>query len=58
MLATSGNDGRVRLWHPATGRQLQPPIGTDDRLIMLEAAIFSPSGNRLVTVATTGGSTC
>ena len=44
MLATSGNDGMVRLWHPATGRQLQPPIGTDNRLIMLEAAIFSPTG--------------
>lgn len=50
MLATSGNDGRVRLWHPATGRQLQPPIGADNRLIMLEAAVFSPTGNRLVTV--------
>ena len=50
MLATSGNDGMVRLWHPATGRQLQPPIGTDNRLITLEAAIFSPTGNRLVTV--------
>ena len=50
MLATSGNDGLVRLWDPMTGRQLQAPIGAENRLIKLEAAIFSPTANRLVTV--------
>ncbi len=50
MLATSGNDGLVRLWDPVTGRQLRAPIGAENRLIKLEAAIFSPTANRLVTV--------
>ncbi|MBV9032151.1 MAG: TIR domain-containing protein [Pseudonocardiales bacterium] len=54
MLAASGNDGVVRLWDPTTGRQLRRLPGTDDRLVMLQTAIFSPSGHRLVTVSNDG----
>jgi len=53
MLVTSGSDGIVRLWDPATGRQLRRLVGTEDRLVMLEAAVFTPSG-RLVTVSNDG----
>ena len=54
MLASSGNDGIVRLWDPTTGRQLQRLVGTEDRLVMLEDAIFAPVGRRLVTVSNDG----
>lgn len=54
MLAVSGNDGVVRLWDPITGRQLRRLPDTDNRLVMLETAIFSPSGHRLVTVSNDG----
>lgn len=54
MLATSSNDGVVRLWDPTTGRQLRRLPGTDNRLVRLETAIFSPSGHRLVTVSNDG----
>lgn len=54
MLAASGSDGKIRLWDPTTGRQLRRLAGTDDRLVMLEAATFSPSGHRLVTVSNDG----
>jgi WD40 repeat protein len=53
-LATSGNDGVVRLWHPASGRLMDRLIGTDNRLVMLEAALFSPDGRYLVTVGNDG----
>ncbi|MBV9728682.1 MAG: TIR domain-containing protein [Pseudonocardiales bacterium] len=54
MLATTSNDGVVRLWDPRTGRQLRRLPDTDDRLAMLQAAIFSPSEHRLVTVSNDG----
>jgi WD40 repeat protein/uncharacterized protein YjbI with pentapeptide repeats/3',5'-cyclic AMP phosphodiesterase CpdA len=54
MLATTSSDGEVRLWDPTTGEQLLRLAGTDDRLVMLEAAIFSPHGHRLVTVSNDG----
>ena len=54
LLATSGSDGMVRIWDPVTGRQLQRLVGTEDRLVMLEAALFSPVGQRLVTVSNDG----
>jgi WD40 repeat protein/3',5'-cyclic AMP phosphodiesterase CpdA len=54
MLATSGSDGTVRIWDPVTGRQLQRLVGTEDRLVMLETALFSPVGHRLVTVSNDG----
>jgi WD40 repeat protein/3',5'-cyclic AMP phosphodiesterase CpdA len=54
MLATRSNDGVVRLWDPTTGRQLRRLPGTDNRLVMLQAAIFSTSGHRLVTVSNDG----
>ncbi|MGH3718365.1 MAG: TIR domain-containing protein [Pseudonocardiaceae bacterium] len=54
MLAASGSDGVVRLWDPTTGRQLRRLTGTDNRLVRLETAIFSPSGRRLVTVSNDG----
>ncbi len=53
MLAATSNDGVVRLWDPTTG-QLRRLLGTENRLAMLEAAIFSPSGHRLVTVSNDG----
>ena len=54
MLATSSNDGVVRLWDPTTGRQLRRLPDADNRLIMLQAAIFSTSGHRLITVSNDG----
>jgi WD40 repeat protein len=54
LLAASGSDGEIRLWDPVTGRQLRRLAGTDNRLVILEAAIFSPSGHRLVTVSNDG----
>ncbi|MGH3781103.1 MAG: TIR domain-containing protein [Pseudonocardiaceae bacterium] len=54
MLAASGSDGEIRLWDPTTGQQLRRVAGTDDRLVRLGAAIFSPSGHRLVTVSNDG----
>ncbi|HEY3896423.1 MAG TPA: TIR domain-containing protein [Pseudonocardiaceae bacterium] len=54
MLAVSGGDGEIRLWDPTTGRQLRRLTGTDNRLVMLETAVFSPAGQRLVTVSNDG----
>jgi WD40 repeat protein len=54
MLATSGNDGVVRLWNPVTGRQLRRLEGSEDRLITLQTAIFSPTAPRLATVSNDG----
>ncbi|HWE90957.1 MAG TPA: TIR domain-containing protein [Pseudonocardiaceae bacterium] len=54
MLAASGNDGTVRLWDPDRGRLLRRLAGTDDRLVMLETAVFSPTAARLVTVSNDG----
>jgi WD40 repeat protein/3',5'-cyclic AMP phosphodiesterase CpdA len=54
MLAVSGSDGEIQLWDPATGRQLRRLANTDTRLVTLECAIFSPTGDRLVTVSNDG----
>ena len=54
MLAVSGNDGIVRLWDPVAGKQLQRLAGSEDRLLTLEAAVFSPAGGRLATVSNDG----
>ncbi|MGH3700876.1 MAG: TIR domain-containing protein [Pseudonocardiaceae bacterium] len=53
-LATTSNDGVVRLWNPTTGQQLRRLPGADSQLIMLQDAIFSPSGHHLVTVSNDG----
>jgi WD40 repeat protein len=53
LLATSGNDGAVRLWNPANGSQLRL-IGSGDRLVNLETAVFSPVRRLLATVGDDG----
>jgi len=53
-LATSGNDGVVRLWNPQTGQLVDTRIGTEDRLVTLQAVAFDPSGRGLATVSNDG----
>jgi WD40 repeat protein/uncharacterized protein YjbI with pentapeptide repeats/3',5'-cyclic AMP phosphodiesterase CpdA len=53
-LATSGNDGVVRLWNPGTGQLQQTLLGTEDRLVTLQAAAFDPGGRLLATVSNDG----
>lgn len=54
MLATSGNDGVARLWDTRTGRQQPQLLGSHDRLVKLQEAVFSPTSSRLVTVSNDG----
>ncbi|WP_330256552.1 TIR domain-containing protein [Nocardia sp. NBC_00565] len=41
LLAGCGNDGVVRLWDPVTGRLTRRLIGSEDRLLTFESAVFS-----------------
>ncbi|WP_433733642.1 TIR domain-containing protein [Nocardia sp. CA-129566] len=41
LLAGVGNDGVVRLWDPVTGRLVRRLIGSEDRLLTFESAVFS-----------------
>jgi WD40 repeat protein len=50
-LATGGDDRSVRLWDPATGRELAA-LGAGPRVV---AASFSPDGSRLLTANRDGG---
>ncbi|RYP87714.1 hypothetical protein EKO23_04790 [Nocardioides guangzhouensis] len=50
MLATSGDDGAVRVWAPDTGKkllELQPPGGRADRDVGVWGPSFSSDGTRL-----------
>lgn len=51
LLATSGNDGILRLWQPRTGQRLRELAGTADRLV---SVLFSPAGGRLATASSDG----
>ncbi|QBS39975.1 TIR domain-containing protein [Nocardia sp. CS682] len=42
LLAAGGNDGVVRLWDPVTAKQIRRLVGSEDRLITFETALFSP----------------
>ncbi|QIS04843.1 TIR domain-containing protein [Nocardia brasiliensis] len=41
ILAAGGNDGVVRLWDPVTGRLIRRVVGSEDRLLTFETALFS-----------------
>ncbi|MEU0870277.1 TIR domain-containing protein [Nocardia brasiliensis] len=41
ILAAGGNDGVVRLWDPVTGRLIRRLVGSEDRLLTFETALFS-----------------
>ncbi|WP_283135645.1 TIR domain-containing protein [Rhizohabitans arisaemae] len=53
-LATSCNDGIVRIWDPASGNLKRSLRGTEDRLVVLQTAVFSPTAPRLATVSNDG----
>jgi WD40 repeat protein/transcriptional regulator with XRE-family HTH domain len=48
LLASAGGDGVVRLWHPATGQAVGPPLFADTRKVV-NAVAFSPQGRLLAT---------
>ena len=53
MLATTGDDGAVRVWDPATGDKLfafQDENGASGREVRVGAPSFSPDGSRLAAV--------
>lgn len=54
LLATSGNDGVARLWDPVTGRRVEQLFGSPDRLLTVEATVFSPAAPRLATATNDG----
>jgi len=54
LLAASGNDGVARLWDPVTGREVRQLFGSPDRLLTVEATIFSPAASRLATATNDG----
>jgi WD40 repeat protein len=55
LLAGCGNDGVVRLWDPVTGRLVRRLIGSEDRLLTFESAVFSAAQpNQLGTVGNDG----
>ncbi|WP_069166423.1 TIR domain-containing protein [Nocardia altamirensis] len=41
LLAACGNDGVVRLWDPMTGSLIRRLVGSEDRLLTFESALFS-----------------
>ncbi|GAA5077080.1 TIR domain-containing protein [Nocardia iowensis] len=41
LLAAGGNDGVVRLWDPVTSRLVRRLVGSEDRLVTFESALFS-----------------
>ena len=47
LLATGASDGTVRLWNPATGRQVGKTLHTSSQNIGVHSVAFSPRGNLL-----------
>ncbi|MGW4737306.1 WD40 domain-containing protein [Nocardia xishanensis] len=55
LLAACGNDGVVRLWDPLSGKMVRRLVGSDDRLLTFESAVFSSAQPRqLATVGNDG----
>ncbi|WP_433526501.1 TIR domain-containing protein [Nocardia pseudovaccinii] len=55
LLSGVGNDGVVRLWDPVTGRLVRRLIGSEDRLLTFESAIFSELGRHQLGLVVNDG---